>query len=147
MRLMLQRTSLVLFSIVALFLIWFGLTYGLAREMLSFHAAALPEEIRAAAKPLYLALMHLIGAASLAFGLTGLYVIAFPLRRGLPGAATVLAVTDGLVFIVAGLTAEQLAAATGAPTSWHLMGIGLAITVSAYLAHGLARRMSGADAP
>ena len=87
MRLILQRTSLVLFSIVALFLVWFGLTYGMAQEMLSFHAAALPEEVRGAAKPLYLALMHLIGAASLAFGLAGLYVIVFPLRRGLPGAA------------------------------------------------------------
>lgn len=146
MRLILQRTSLVLFSMVALFLVWFGLTYGMAQEMLSFHAAALPEEVRGAAKPLYLALMHLIGAASLAFGLAGLYVIVFPLRRGLPGAATVLLLTNGLVFVVAGLTAEQLAAATGAPTSWHLMGIGMAITLTAYLAHGVAGRMSGADA-
>ncbi len=131
----LRGTSLVLFVALSLFFIWFGVTYAGVRDILSFHAAAVPEAVRDQVKPLYFALMTLIGAASAALGVLGLYVIAVPLRSGAPGAATVLVATNTIAFAMAAVTAEKLAVATGAPTSWTLMGIGLAVTLAAFLAH------------
>lgn len=137
----LRRTSLVLFAVVSLFLIWFGVTYASVKDMLWFHAAAVPEPIRDQVKPLYFALMTLVGGSSTALGILGLYVIAVPLRRGILGAASLLAVTNSIAFLMAAITAEKLATATGSPTSWHLMGIGLAVTFTAFVAHALSIRL------
>jgi hypothetical protein len=135
----LRRASVALFASVCLFFLWFGVTYATAPHMLSFHAAAVPEAHRAAVLPLYLALMNLIGAASAAAGVLSAWVIAVPLRRGVAGAASVLALSNVIMFVMAAVTAETLAQ-TGAPTSWHLMGIGLTVTALAYAAHCAAAR-------
>lgn len=137
MQVMFRRTSLVLFAIVSLFLIWFGITYASVQDMLPFHAAAVPEAARDQVKPLYFALMRLIGASSASLGLLGLFVIIVPLRRGVPGSATLLLATNTIVFGLAAFTAVRLAATTAAPTSWHLMGIGLAVTFAALAAHAV----------
>ena len=144
MSFLLRRLSLVLFALVSLFLIWFGATYASVKDMLWFHAAAVPLSIRDEVKPLYFALMTLIGGASTALGILGLYTVAAPLRRRTPGAASALATTNTIAFGMAAVTAEKLAAATGSPTSWHLMGIGLAITLLAYAAHGVSVQLSQA---
>jgi hypothetical protein len=140
MQSMFRKASLGLFALVSLFLIWFGITYANASDMLSFHAAAVPEASREAVRPLYLALMNLIGASAGALGVVSAWIIAVPLRRGAPGAALMLVVANVIVFVMAAITAEELAAATGSPTSWHLMGIGLATTAAAFLAHCMALR-------
>lgn len=137
----LRFTSIALFGVVSLFFIWFGMTYAGVRDMLWFHAAAVPETVRDQVKPLYFALMTLIGAASTALGVLGLYVTAIPLRASAPGAAATLAVTNTIAFGMAAVTAEKLAAATGSPTSWTLMGIGLAITLTAFIAHAASKAM------
>ena len=143
----LRGTSLVLFAAVSLFFIWFGVTYAGVKDMLWFHAAAIPETVRDQVKPLYFALMTLIGAASAALGVLGLYVVTVPLRAGVPGAAAILTITNTIAFAMAAVTAEKLAAATGSPTSWTFMGIGLAITLAAFLAHvgssAMSRSQSG----
>lgn len=139
--------SLILFSLVSLFLIWFGVTYASAEDMLWFHAAAVPEAARADVRPLYLALMNLIGGASAAFGLLSAYVIAMPLRRGAAGAASALMIGNAIVFVTAAITAEELAAATGSPTSWHIMGVLMAASLAAFAAHVASRRMSPRTSP
>ncbi|MGE0047127.1 MAG: hypothetical protein AB7J28_16530 [Hyphomonadaceae bacterium] len=138
MQAFLRRASLGLFTALALFLIWFGVTYATVENVLWFHAAAVPEEARAEIRPLYFALMNLIGASSAALGLLSLYVIALPLRRGMPGAAIMLALVNVISFMMAAVTAEELAQ-TGAPTSWHIMGVLLAINAIGYMTHALAR--------
>ena len=135
----LRLISVVLFAAVSLFLIWFGATYATVHDMLWFHAAAVPEAARGAVRPLYFALMTLIGGAALALGLLAAYVIAVPLRQGVRGAATALTAAFALVFTMAAITAEKLSA-TGAPTSWHIMGVLLAVTALAYIAHIAAHR-------
>lgn len=140
----LRWASIVLFSAVSLFLLWFGLTYATVHNMLWFHAAAVPPAAREAVQPLYFALMTLIGGASGALGLLGAWVIALPLRQGVAGAGTALAGAYVLVFAMAAITAEKLAK-TGAPTSWHIMGVLIAITGAAYAAHIAARRMAAAS--
>lgn len=135
MQTLLRRTSIGLFGVVALFLIWFGVTYATVSNMLWFHEAAVPEAAREAVRPLYFALMNLIGGASVALGVLSLYVIALPLRRGVPGAAAILVLVNALALLVAAITAEELAAATGSPTSWHIMGIVFAVTCLALLLH------------
>jgi hypothetical protein len=144
---LLRRTSLALFALLSLFLIWFGVTYATVADMLSFHAAAVPEAVRGQMKPLYFALMTLIGGAATALGVLGLYVVAAPLRRRIPGAASALAATYAIAFTMAAITAEKLAAATGSPTSWHLMGIGLLVTFTALTAHTLSTRLKGPAQP
>jgi hypothetical protein len=62
------------------------------------------------------------------------------MRRGLPGAATLLATTNTIAFAMAAITAEKLADATGSPTSWHFMGIGLAATLVALSAYAASAR-------
>lgn len=140
MRPVLRWASLVLFALLSLFLIWFGVTYATVQDMLWFHAAAVPEALRPEMKPLYLALMKLIGGSSAALGILGAYVLAFPLRRGVAGAASALTLTYAISFVVAAFTAEKLAADTGAPTSWHIMGVLLAVTALAFLAHAVGAR-------
>lgn len=128
-------TSVVLFSVLSLFMLWFGYVYAGVTDMLWFHGAAVPTELHRQFLPLYLALMNLIGGSSLAMGLLAGCVTIFPLRRGANWAAAALLAGFTLVFIVAAITAEELAATTGAPTSWHIMGILLATTIAAFAAH------------
>lgn len=139
----LRIAGLALFGLVSLFLIWFGATYATVKDLLWFHAAAVPEAARADVRPLYIALMTLIGGASLSLGLLGAYVTAFPLRRAAPGAGTMLALVYLLVFAMAGLTAEKLAH-YGAPTSWHIMGVLGALTIAGYLACAFGARSRAA---
>jgi hypothetical protein len=128
-------TSLVLFTLLGLFLVWFGATYATVDTMLWFHAAAVPETARASVAPLYFALMNLIGGSSAALGVLVLYVTWMPLRLGVRGAAVALVAVLALAIGMAAVTAEELAAATASPTSWHLMGILLVIAVAALGAH------------
>jgi hypothetical protein len=137
MRAAMRWTSLVLYSLVGLFLIWFGYTYASVRGMLWFHAAAVPETARGEVLSLYIALMTLIGAASAALGLLALFVIWGPVRRGMAGASIALSAAFALVFAGAAFTAERLAAETGAPVSWHIMGVLLGVTLAALLAHSI----------
>jgi hypothetical protein len=140
MQRLLRRTSLTLFGLVAVFFIWFGVTYANVSNMLWFHEAAVPEAARQQVRPLYFALMNLIGGASIALGVLSLYVIALPLRRGAPGAASALVLVTAVAVGMAAVTAEELAAATGAPVSWHLMGIVLSVAVLALALHATASR-------
>jgi hypothetical protein len=135
MQRLLRRTSLVLFGLVAVFFIWFGVTYASVSNMLWFHEAAVPEAARDEVRPLYFALMNLIGGASVALGVLSLYVIVLPLRRGVPGAAVALVLVTAIAVGMAAVTAEELADATGAPVSWHLMGIVLSVAVIALALH------------
>lgn len=132
--------SLTLFGLVTLFLIAFGVLYASVTSMLWFHAAAVPEAIRDEVRPLYFALMKLIGGASGALGLLGAWVVLVPLRRGEPMAAAALTIAYAVPLLGAAYVAETLAARTGAPTSWHIMGVLLALVVIAFVADALARR-------
>ncbi len=125
-------TSIALFALLGLFLIAFGALYAGVNDMLFFHAAAVPEAARHDVTPLYLALMKLIGGASIGLGLLGLYVTFGPLRAGARGAAAALAVTFAIPVLMAAYVAETLATITGAPTSWHIMGVLLAVTGLAF---------------
>jgi hypothetical protein len=129
----LRWTSIALFVLLGLFLIAFGGLYSSVSDMLFFHAAAVPEAARHDVKPLYLALMKLIGGASIGLGLLGLYVTFGPLRAGARGAATALALTYSIPVLMAAYVAETLARIAGAPTSWHIMGVLLALTALGYL--------------
>ena len=135
----LRLASVILFGLVSLFLIWFGFTYATVKDMLWFHAAAVPEAVRGQVRPLYFALMTLIGGSSAALGALGAYVIIGPLRSGARWAASALAIVFSFAFVMAAITAEKLSA-TGAPTSWHIMGVLLAVTGAGYLAHVAATR-------
>lgn len=130
----LKTSGLLLFSAVALFLVWFGVTYISAETMLWFHAAAVPEAARGDVLPLYRALMNLIGGSSASLGVLGLYVVWGPLRAGSRWAGALLFTTFTGALAVAAVTAEDLAAATGAPTSWHIMGVLMAVAAAAFAA-------------
>lgn len=134
MNTMLRRASLAAFAALGAFLIAFGLIYARAQAMLPFHAAAVPAEMRAAVLPLYVALMALIGGSSAALGGLGLYLTFGPLRSGSKGAATALLGAYSIAFLTAAFVAERLARDAGAPTSWHIMGVLMAINALAYLA-------------
>lgn len=139
MRRALRAMSVVLFTALGLFLIAFGVLYASVRELLWFHAAAVPAEALDGVRPIYFALMKLIGGASGALGLLGAYVALFPVRRGSLSATIALGVCFALPLVVAAIVAENLAAATGSPTSWHIMGVLLgvdALAVVAFLAGG-----------
>ena len=130
----LRGAGVALFALVGVFYLLFGAFYFSVNDILFFHAAAVPEAARDAIKPLYFALMRLIGGASVAVGLLGLYGVAWPLRRGVPFAAMALAVAFALPALAAAYVAETLAKAAGAPTSWHLMGILLGFVAAALAA-------------
>ncbi|MBL8550116.1 MAG: hypothetical protein JNJ73_09015 [Hyphomonadaceae bacterium] len=136
----LRLASLGLFGVLGVFMVAFGALYASVQSMLPFHAAAVPAHALGDVRPLYFALMKLIGGASAGLGLLGLYVTFGPLRRGAPGAATALFATYAVPIVMAAIVAEHLAAATGAPTSWHIMGVLMAINAAALGAHALARR-------
>jgi hypothetical protein len=95
--------------------------------------------VRHDVEPLYLALMKLIGGASAGLGLLGLYVTFVPLRAGARGAATALALTYAIPILMAAYVAETLAKLTGAPTSWHIMGVLLAIAAGAWVSNAFGR--------
>jgi hypothetical protein len=116
-------------------MLWFGYVYASVTDMLWFHGAAVPEVLRPHFLPLYLALMNLIGGSSIAVGLLTGYLALVPLRRGAPWAGTALLIAFTLVFVMAAITAEELADAAGAPTSWHIMGVLLAVTFIGFAAH------------
>jgi hypothetical protein len=141
MQKILRWTSIALFVALSLFMLWFGYVYASVTDMLWFHGAAVPAELHAQFLPLYLALMNLIGSSSFAVGLLTAYVALFPLRRGAAWAGAALLGAFTLVFVMAAVTAEELAETTGAPTSWHIMGVLLAITAAGYLAHAAAARL------
>lgn len=141
MQTLLRRVSLGLFALVALFFVWFGVTYATVHNMLWFHEAAVPEAARGAVRPLYFALMTLIGGASVSLGVLSLYVIAMPLRRGVPGAGVFLVVANAVALGMAAVTAEKLAAATGSPTSWHIMGAVFAVSAIALACNTVAARI------
>lgn len=144
MRTKLQWTSVILFTLVSIFLIAFGLLYANVGDLLWFHAAAVPPDALDKVRPLYFALMKLIGGASMALGVLGGYVVMGPMRRGMPGAATLVSLTYLIAFGVAGFTAVRLNELTGAPVAWYNMAILSALTLAAYAAHALApRRATG----
>lgn len=139
MRAFLSWTSTALFSAVGLFLLAFGALYASVQDLLWFHAAAVPERALDDVRPLYFALMDLIGGASFALGMLGLYLTWGPLRARARFAATALSAAYAIPLVMAAIVAERLAHLTGAPTSWHIMGVLLAITGAACVAHALAR--------
>jgi hypothetical protein len=136
----LRWASVALFGVLSAFLIAFGVLYATVHDMLWFHAAAVPEAVRDEVRPLYLALMKLIGGASAALGILGAWIVAGPLRRGADGAAAALAFVYAIPVLTAAYVAETLAAQTGAPTSWHIMGVLLALTAAGYLCDLLSRK-------
>lgn len=135
MKMIMRGTSLVLYALLGAFLLWFGWVYATAENLLWFHAAAVPEAARGEVRPLYFALMNLIGGSSAGLGLLGLLVTLTSLRRGDPKIALGLAVAYAIPFAMAAVTAEDLAAETGAPTSWHIMGVLMGATAVALVAH------------
>jgi hypothetical protein len=135
MKVILRWTSLVLYALLGAFLLWFGWVYATAENLLWFHAAAVPEAARDQVRPLYFALMNLIGGSSAGLGLLGLLVTLTSLRRGDPKIALGLAVAYAIPFAMAAVTAEDLAAETGAPTSWRIMGVLIAATAAALVTH------------
>lgn len=138
----LKLVSIALFLALSLFLIAFGALYASVHDMLFFHAAAVPERARGDVRPLYFALMTLIGGASLGLGLLGAWATLVPLRRNVPLTATFIFASNTTALVFAAITAEKLAAATGAPTSWHIMGALLAINLVAWSLNALSRSQS-----
>ncbi len=76
--------------------------------------------------------------------LLGLYVSFGPLRAGVRGTATALAITYAIPVLMAAYVAETLAKLTGAPTSWHIMGVLLAVNATAWLVHFVASKLGAA---
>ena len=135
MRPFLHLASIAIFALLGVFLLWFGWVYAAADHLLWFHAAAAPEATHADIRPLYFALMNLIGGASAGLGALGLFMTFAVLRRGDLKAALALSFAYAIPFVMAAITAEDLAAATGAPTSWHIMGVLVAATLLALILH------------
>ncbi len=140
MRTYLQWTSVILFLVVSIFLVAFGLLYANTPDLLWFHAAAVPQDALEKVRPLYFALMKLIGGASIGLGILGGYVVLFPMRQGVPWAATMVSLTYWIAFGVAAFTAIRLNELTNAPVAWYNMAILSALTAAAYAAHALAPR-------
>jgi hypothetical protein len=136
----LQWASVILFMAVSIFLIAFGFLYANVTDLLWFHAAAVPADALEKVRPLYFALMKLIGGASIGLGILGAYVVLGPMRRGMPWAAAFVAGTYWIAFGVAGYTAIRLNELTGAPVAWYNMAILSAITALALIAHAVATR-------
>lgn len=143
MKRLLHAIGIALFAALSLFYVAFGVLYASVQDLLFFHAAAVPGHALEAVRPLYFALMKLIGGAAAALGILGGYVAAFPIRRGDGGAAIALATAYALPLAMAAVVAELLAAATGSPTSWHIMGALMGVNLAA-LALTLAGRRAKA---
>lgn len=140
MRAILQWTSVTLFMAVSAFLVAFGLLYANATDLLWFHAAAVPPEALEKIRPLYFALMKLIGGSSVGLGILGAYVVLGPMRKGVAGAATFVSLTYWIAFGVAAFTAIRLNELTNEPVAWYNMAILSALTAVAYAAHAVAPR-------
>ncbi|NOT42721.1 MAG: hypothetical protein HOP13_19765 [Alphaproteobacteria bacterium] len=136
----LQWTSVILFLAVSAFLIAFGFLYANVNDLLWFHAAAVPPDALEKVRPLYFALMKLIGGASIGLGLLGAYVILGPMRESVRGAAAFVAIAYWIAFGVAGFTAVRLNELTNAPVAWYNMAILSALTAGALIAHLAATR-------
>lgn len=121
---------------LGLFLIAFGLLYANVRSMLPFHAAAIPLAHRQAAEPLYFALMKLIGGASIGLGGLGLYLTWQAARLRSMSRVAAIAIAYSIAILTAAYVAETLADATGAPTSWHIMGGLMAALIVACASYG-----------
>lgn len=126
--------SVFLFALLGAFYIAFGAVYATVKDLLWFHAAA-TECASQDIKPLYFALMTLIGGASIGLGVIGSFVALTQIRRAETPAAFALFFAYVIPLIFAAITAERLARQTGSPTSWHLMGILVAIATLGLLAH------------
>lgn len=145
MKRLMRSIGTTLFALLSLFYVAFGVFYASVHDLLWFHAAAVPADALQAVRPLYFALMKLVGGAAAALGLLGLYVSLSSLRRGEGKAAIALAVAFAAPLIMAAYVAETLAATTGAPTSWRIMGGLLFIDAAAIATQlaGAARREAG----
>jgi hypothetical protein len=97
----LKLASVILFMALSVFLMAFGTLYASVQDLLFFHAAAVPERALEDIRPLYFALMTLIGGASGGLGLLGAYATLVPLRRGVPFAATFLALANAIAIVMA----------------------------------------------
>lgn len=135
--------SVTLFVALSCFMIAFGALYTSVHDLLWFHAAAVPKDVLEAVRPLYFALMKLIGGASGSLGALGAYTALTAIRRGDKGAAIALAIAFAIPLVMAAYVAETLAAATGSPTSWHIMGVLLAIDAAALTGIFLGGRKMG----
>lgn len=135
----LRAIGVVLFLGLAAFLLWFGWVYATVEQMLWFHAAAVPEAAREAVAPLYFGLMRLVGSLALGLAVVCVWAALGPVRAGSRAGAAALALALSVPFLGAAVVAERLAAQTGAPTSWHIMGVLLAVDALALLACLLGR--------
>jgi len=133
MRKIFRLAGIALFVALSGFMIAFGVLYSSVHELLWFHAAAVPKEALEAVRPLYFALMKLIGGASGSLGALGAFLALSAIRRGDRGSAVALAVAFAIPLVMAAYVAETLAAKTGSPTSWHIMGVLLAVDLAALL--------------
>jgi hypothetical protein len=134
MRGLLRIAGVALFALLSLFMFAFGALYASVQDLLWFHAAAVPDHALEAVRPLYFALMKLVGGASASLGLLGAFVTFFVIRPGGRGGAVALAIAFAIPIIVAAYVAESLAAKTGSPTSWHIMGVLLVVNAIALIA-------------
>ena len=134
MRKIFRISGVALFVALSCFMIAFGALYTSVHDLLWFHAAAVPKESLEAVRPLYFALMKLIGGASGSLGALGGFIALSAIRRGDKGSAVALAVAFAIPLVMAAYVAETLAAKTGSPTSWHIMGGLLAIDALALAA-------------
>lgn len=139
--------GLFLFLVLSLFLVVFGGLYASVKDLLWFHAAAVSAESVEAVRPLYFALMKLIGGAAISLGAATAYIALGPLRRGAAGAATALFVCHAIPLVMAAIVAETLAARTGAPTSWRIMGALLGVDAAAFVLAVVSRRPGRATGP
>jgi hypothetical protein len=135
-----RRASVFFFCAVSLFLILFGFLYSNVNDLLWFHAAAVPPDALDKVRPLYFALMKLIGGASIGLGVLGAYVVLFPMRQGVAWAAPAVSVAYWIALAVAAQTAIRLAEQTGAPVAWYNMAILAGVTALGLLANLLSRR-------
>lgn len=133
MRKIFRLAGIALFVALSCFMIAFGALYTSVHDLLWFHAAAVPKEALEAVRPLYFALMKLIGGAAGSLGALGAYTALTAIRRGDRNAAAALAAALAIPLVMAAYVAETLAAKTGSPTSWHIMGALLAVDAAALL--------------
>ncbi|MEK7264579.1 MAG: hypothetical protein AAB227_00645 [Pseudomonadota bacterium] len=140
MRNIFRISGVALFVALSCFMIAFGALYSSVRDLLWFHAAAVPKESLEAVRPLYFALMKLIGGASGSLGALGGFVALTTIRYGDKVSAIALAAAFAIPLLMAAYVAETLAAATGSPTSWHIMGALLAIDAAALILTMLGER-------
>lgn len=147
MNAIMRWVGLALYLGLALFLLWFGFVYATVEKMLWFHAAAVPEAAREAVGPLYFGLMRLVGTFSIGLSLATLLITLGPIRSGSRIASFGLAIVLAIPFLGAAIVAERLAAQTGSPTSWHIMGILMLVDALALGACVIGHRRTAMSAP